>query len=141
MGIKKINQDAFTITETLISMLISALVIGISYFFIATIYDQVKWYSNTSQNTEEFARVSYELNRKIFEANTIRQQDKYIEILSIADTTRIEKSNEFKPSNYSVSYKSLDTISQENKKYLKINFMISHSYGETPFLCYYEIFK
>lgn len=141
MGNKRINLEAFTVTETLISMVISALVIGISYIFVVTIYDQVKWYSDTSQNTEEFARVSYELNRKIFEANAIELKDGRLEIKSLTDTIVIPKAKDYKPSNETLSFSNLDTIITENKKYLKIDFMISHAYGQTMFPGLHEIIE
>ncbi|MEN8817276.1 MAG: hypothetical protein ABF274_10480 [Nonlabens sp.] len=141
MGNKKISLDAFTISETLISMLISALIIGISYFFIATIYDQMKWFSDTSQNTEEFASVSYDLNRKVFEANTIEQNKNFIKLESMADTTRIDKVSNIHTNDHNVFYRSIDTVLMKNRKYLKINFMISHSYGSSSFPCYFEIFE
>lgn len=143
MGNRRINLKAFTISETLISMLISSMIIGVSYFFITSIYDQMNWYSNTSHNTEEFARVSYELNKKLFEANTIESLKNGIRIQSEKDTTLIKRSNpDFTNSDSNgIKYSSIDTIVKNERTYLKIDFLISHNYGKATFPCYFEIFE
>ncbi|PQJ23595.1 hypothetical protein BST94_00090 [Nonlabens xylanidelens] len=101
----------------------------------------MKWFSDTSQNTEEFASISYDLNRKVFEANKIGQNKSFITLESMTDTTRIDKVSNRDTNDHNVFYRSIDTILMNNRKYLKIDFMISHSYGTSSFPCYFEIFE
>lgn len=67
MNTKKLNIAAFSIMETIISMVITALIISIVFVLFSLLSERLFDIKNQNQSTNDLNRLSFAINKDIFE--------------------------------------------------------------------------
>lgn len=120
--------NAFTISETLISMTIACIITAVTYLILGSFYTQMKWYNSTSSNTESFVQATYELSEQLFKATKIVENETSIQVITMNDRLQISNESPLKLANCLVRYKNANST-EEASKYIKLKFQLEHPYG------------
>lgn len=133
------HLKAFTISETLVSLIISGFVVGFTYLFISSIYEQFNNYRSTNANSLMFAEQSYQLNRNVFNSTQVCLDADQINL--VTDEGEISypfvKENTFNV----IQFSNLDTIKTSRKDFLRLEFIIRHKYGDTRYNVIKELYS
>lgn len=132
--------NAFTISETLISMTIACIITAVTYLILGSFYTQMKWYNSTSSNTESFVQATYELSEQLFKATKIVEKETSIQVITMNDTLQISNESPLKLANCLVRYKNASST-EETSKYIKLKFQFEHPYGAEQIDVVVEKFK
>lgn len=125
---------AYSLTETLYTLALSSIIIGITYYFMASLFHQFNWYRQTSETTEHLSQQIYLINRSLFNSNKISVVNEDILMIQKKDTLSLINllDENLKPKLISV-----DTLQLTNsRKFLstKIGLTIFESEREVPFV-------
>lgn len=120
-------------TETLITMFLTSIIVGASYFFLSTIFHQFKWYKETSQLTEEYAATIYQINRTLFESDKLIIKDKIVFTIQTTDTVSLQEKIH---TDVNLKLIQVDTLSINQKELLKLELELEDGFNKeiVPFL-------
>lgn len=92
MNNKKLNIAAFSIMETIISMVITALIISIVFVLFSILTERLFYIKNQNQATNDLNRLSFAINKDIFENEKMFYSDTTWTFVSfnLEDTTKYQ---------------------------------------------------
>lgn len=139
---------AFTLMELLVAMLISSIVISISYISYDIIYKQYFSYKENNQSITQTALINSLINRDIFEAEFMQANDKEIvltyrnksALYYIFDTPYLIRKTETSKDTFELDIENIHFKFQGEERQMKYS-LIDEFYFEAPFLEKKEYFR
>ena len=90
----KYNIPAFSIVEAMVSMVLTAIIIGLVFGIFTIVSEQLYDFKEQNQYTSDFNRLSYSMNKSVFESDKMIQNENEIIFLGYNGDSVVFTKNE-----------------------------------------------
>lgn len=146
------NLKAFSIIEVIVSMALSAIIMGLVFLIFSILTERMLDYKNQNQLVNDLNRLTYSINKDVFENQKINLFDNQVSFKSYSGTTlKYEFSEDFilrKQENFVDTFNiklnkiSFDTVQNKSKNliYQKINLSVEVNQSNIDLKFYKQVY-